>query len=78
MTDPQAQACRRSAWDALFKVLESIWYGGPEARPSPEEEERMVAEMVRKERQARRSETGDHEATKLQLPSILQPLVLGV
>jgi hypothetical protein len=59
MTDPQVQACRRSAWDALFKVLESIWYRGPEPRPSPEEEEGMVAEMVRKERQARRSEAGN-------------------
>lgn len=53
MTDYETQAQRRSAWDALFKLLEGVRYRGPEPRPSPEEEERTVEEMVRRERQAR-------------------------
>jgi hypothetical protein len=53
MTDHQTQAQRRSAWNAFFKLLEGVRYRGPEPRPSPEEEERMVEEMVRRERQAR-------------------------
>jgi hypothetical protein len=56
MTNQNAQAGQRSAWDALFKVLEGVRYRGPEPRPSPEEEERMVEEMVRRERH-----DGDHE-----------------
>ena len=59
MTKHTAEASRRSAWNALFKVLEGVRYRGPEPRPSPEEEERMVEEMVRRERQARRSEAGN-------------------
>ncbi len=54
MPDHKTRAERRSAWDALFKVLDGVRYRGPEPRPSPEEEERMVEEMVRRERQARR------------------------
>ena len=54
MTDPNLQSNRRGAWDALFKVLEGVRYRGPEPRPSVEEEERMVEEMVRRERRARR------------------------
>jgi hypothetical protein len=54
MTDRQAETPRRRARDALFKVLEGVRYRGPEPRPSPEAEERMVEEMVRRERQARR------------------------
>lgn len=54
MTDHHTQAQRRSAWDTLFKVLEGVRYRGPEPRPTPEEEERMVEEMVHRERQARR------------------------
>lgn len=54
MTKHTAEASQRSAWDALLKVLGGIRYRGPEPRPSPEEEERMVEEMVNRERQARR------------------------
>ncbi len=54
MPEHQTQAQRGGAWDALFKLLEGVRYRGPEPRPSPEEEERMVEEMVRRERQARR------------------------
>ena len=56
MSDQKAQITRRKEWDALFKLLEGIHYRGPEPRPSPEEEERMVAEMIRKERRERRNE----------------------
>ena len=59
MTDQQTRTTRRSTWDALFKVLEGVRYRGPEPRPYPEEEERMVEEMVRRERQARRIEAGN-------------------
>ncbi len=53
MTDQKNQSNRRDTWDALFKVLEGVRYQGPEPRPSPEEEERMVDEMVRREREDR-------------------------
>lgn len=56
MTDPNLRSNRRGAWDALFKLLESVRYRGPEPRPSPEEEERMVEEMVRRERETRRED----------------------
>jgi hypothetical protein len=32
-------------WDELFKVLAAVRYQGSEPRPSPEEEECMVAEI---------------------------------
>ena len=53
MIDQKARSNRRGAWDALFKVLEGVRYRGPAPRPSPEEEERMVEEMVRRERETR-------------------------
>jgi hypothetical protein len=56
MTDQKARSNRRGAWDALFKVLEGVRYRGPEPRPSEEEEERMVDEMVRRERETRRED----------------------
>lgn len=56
MTDLKAQSNRRGAWDALFKVLEGVHYRGPAPRPSVEEEERMVDEMVRRERETRRED----------------------
>jgi AbrB family looped-hinge helix DNA binding protein len=52
---PVAVVERTEAWDALFKVLEGVRYQGPEPRPSPEEEERMVAEMIRAYRKERRA-----------------------
>lgn len=60
MTDPTSQSNRHGAWDALFKLLEGVRYQGLEPRPSPEEEERMVDEMVRRERRARRSESREN------------------
>lgn len=57
MTDQKSHDSGRRGWDALFKLLETVRYRGPEPRPSPEEEERMVAEMVRKERRDRESKT---------------------
>lgn len=51
---PVAVVERTKAWDALFKVLEGVRYQGPDPRPSPEEEERMVAEMIRAYRKERR------------------------
>jgi len=56
MTDENLRSNRRGAWDALFKVLEGVRYRGPEPRPSPEEEERMVEEMVRRKRETRRED----------------------
>ena len=56
MIDQKARSNRRRAWDALFKVLEGVRYRGPEPRPSVEEEERMVDEMVRRERETRRED----------------------
>lgn len=50
---PVAVVERTKAWDELFKVLEGVQYQGSEPRPSPEEEERMVAEMVRAYRKER-------------------------
>jgi AbrB family looped-hinge helix DNA binding protein len=52
---PVAVVERTKAWDALFKVLEGVRYQGPDPRPAPEEEERMVAEMIRAYRKERRS-----------------------
>lgn len=51
---PVAVVERTKAWDALFEVLEGVRYQGPDPRPSPEEEERMVAEMIRAYRKERR------------------------
>jgi len=56
MTDQKARSNRRGAWDALFKVLEGVRYRGPAPRPSVEEEERMVDQMVRRERETRRED----------------------
>jgi hypothetical protein len=56
MTVQKARSNRRRAWDALLKVLEGLRYRGPEPRPSVEEEERMVEEMVRRERKTRRED----------------------
>lgn len=55
LLEPVAVVERTKAWGALFKVLEGAHYQGPEPRPSPEEEERMVAEMIRAYRKERRS-----------------------
>jgi hypothetical protein len=54
MTDQPSRSDHCGAWNALFKVLEGVRYRGPAPRPSPEEEERMVEEMVRRERETRR------------------------
>lgn len=52
---PVAVVERTKAWDELFKVLEGVRYRRPEPRPSPEEEERMVTEMIRAYRKERRA-----------------------
>lgn len=51
---PVAVIERTKAWDELFKVLEGVGYQGPEPRPTPEEEERMVSEMIKAYRKERR------------------------
>ena len=60
MTDQNLRSNRRRAWDALFKLLEGVRYRGPAPRPSVEEEERMVDDMVRQQRETRRE---DREGT---------------
>ena len=52
---PVAVVERTKAWDELFKMLERVGYRGPEPRPSPEEEEQMVVDMIRAYRQKRRA-----------------------
>ena len=52
---PVAVVERTKAWDELFEVLKRVRYQGPEPRPSPEEEERMVVDMIRAYRQERRA-----------------------
>ena len=52
---PVAVVERSKAWDELFKALDGMRYRGPEPRSSPEEEERMVVDMIRAYRQERRA-----------------------
>lgn len=52
---PVAVVERTKAWDDLFEVLKRVRYQGPEPRPSPEEEERRVVDMIRAYRQERRA-----------------------
>jgi AbrB family looped-hinge helix DNA binding protein len=52
---PVAVIERTKAWDELFKVLERVRYRGGEPRPSAEEEERMVADLIRAYRNERRA-----------------------
>ena len=53
---PVAVVERTKAWDELFAVLRTVGYRGPEPRPSPEEEERMVADMISAYRKEKRTE----------------------
>ena len=43
---PVAVADRDAAWQRVLDAPESVRYLGPEPRPSPEEEEQMIFEMV--------------------------------
>lgn len=53
---PKVLLDRRGAWERIFQVLDIVRYVGPEPRPSPEEEERMVAEMIRDHRAEKRGQ----------------------
>lgn len=55
---PVAVVERTKEWDALFKTLGQVRYAGPEPRPSPEEEERMVVELIRAHRKKERRAKG--------------------
>lgn len=50
---PVAVVERTKEWETLFRTLEQVRYAGPEPQPSPEEEERMVVDMIRTHRRAR-------------------------
>lgn len=43
---PAADARREAAWETIRKVQRSVRYIGPEPRPAPNEEERMIFEEV--------------------------------
>ena len=43
---PVAVVERTKAWDELFTVLGKVHDQGTEPRPSPEEQERMVGDMI--------------------------------
>lgn len=50
---------RTKEWDAIFSLLEKVRSSGSEPNPSPEEEERIVAEMIRAYRGKQRA--NEHE-----------------
>ncbi len=41
-----SDAARRAAWERIREAQRSVRYIGPEPRPDPEEEERMIFEEV--------------------------------
>jgi AbrB family looped-hinge helix DNA binding protein len=51
MLKPVTVIDREAAWEAIREAQGSVRYIGPEPRPSPEEEEEQIYEIVREHRE---------------------------
>ncbi len=57
---PSREARRRAALERIHKAQAGVRYLGPEPRPSPEDEERLIAEMLKADEAEEAAAKGSH------------------